>query len=299
MKHNLLIFGAIVGAFAVVAGVATQWQRLQPQFKLPEQNELVLQTPSVTEIQKQQIAKEAADLQVVLDTFARKYPGQFGIVVTDMVNGATASVNAREQMVSASLYKLFVGYGIYKKIDAGELKMTSPTKGSALTVGQCLYIMITISDNDCGYYLGAMVGWTQLDADLARIGLTQTKVNNYVAPGSGNINGDKLTSAADVAKFTEALYRGQLLSASSTEAYLNVLKATKLNTWLPSGLPSGAIIAHKTGALYNLVHDAGVVYTAKGDYVVVVMSRDWQNAAKQPPPAFADISRQLWDFFTR
>lgn len=297
MKRNLLVVGALVGAIAVIAGVAAQWQRIAPQLKLPEQNELVIHTPSVTEVQKQQITKEAAELQTLLDTFAKRYPGQFAIVATDMVNGATASVAADDQMVAASLYKLFVGYGIYKKIDAGELKTSSHTKGSALTVGQCLYIMITISDNDCGYYLGAMVGWAQLDADLARLGLTKTSVNNYVAPGSGNIDSDKLTSAADVAKFTEALYKGKLLSAGSTEAYLNVLKATRLNTWLPSGMPAGTVFAHKTGALYNLVHDAGVVYTQKGDYVVVVMSRNWQDAAKQSPPVFADISRQLWHFF--
>jgi beta-lactamase class A len=298
MKRIFLVLGTVVGAAAIIFGVASQWSRISPQFKISGITELALETPSQTELQKQQVAKETKEVQAIVTGFAAKYPNQFGIVVTDLANGATASVNDRQQMVAASLYKLFVGYGIYKKIDAGQLSPNSPTKGSALNVSQCLYIMITISDNDCGFYLGNMVGWAELDADLARLGLTQTKVNNYVTSGSGVVNGDKLTSAADVAKFTQALYKGELLNPDSTKTYIDVLKATKLNTWLPSGLPKGTVIGHKTGALYNLVHDAGIIYTSKGDYLLVVMSRDWENATKQPPPAFANISRLLWNYFT-
>lgn len=287
-----------MGAAAIIFGVASQWSRISPQFRISGITEVALQTPSQAELQTQQIAKETQELQAIANGFSAKYPNQFGIVVTDLANGATATVNDSHQMVAASLYKLFVGYGIYKKIDAGELKANSPAKGSALNVTQCLYIMITISDNDCGYYLGSMVGWSALDIDLSRLGLTQTKVNNYVSAGSGVVNGDKFTSAADVALFMQKLYKGELLSESATQSYIDVLKATKLNAWLPSGLPKGTVISHKTGALYNLVHDAGIIYTSKGDYLLVVMSRDWENATKQPPPAFADISRLLWNYFT-
>jgi len=298
MKRVLLVLGTVVGAAAIIFGVSGQWSRIAPQFKLPNINEVLVQTPSQSELQKQQIAKETQELQGIITGFSNKHPNQLGIVVTDMANGATATTNDRQQMVAASLYKLFVGYGIYKKIDAGTLHANSPTKGNPLNVSQCLYIMITISDNDCGYALGAMVGWQSLDDTLKQIGLTQTKVSNYVSANSGVVNGDKLTSAADVALFVQKLYKGELLSVSSTKTYLDILKADKLNTWLPSGLPSGTVIAHKTGALYNLVHDAGIIYSSKGDYLLVVMSRDWQNASTQPPPAFADISRQLWNYFT-
>lgn len=296
MKRIALVAGTFLGVAAVVAGVFVGWNRIQPQFRVPTQN-LVVTTLGAKELQKQQIAKETAELQTILDRFSAKYPGQFGIVVTDLKNGATAAAQATQQMVAASLYKLYVAYGIYKKIDAGQLKTTSKTTGSDLSVGKCLEIMIVVSDNDCGYALGVTVGWAALDADLARLGLTQTRVNNYVTPTSGNVTSDKLTSAADIALFIDMLYRGKLLSASSTKAFMDIMKATQLNTWLPSGLPDDAVIAHKTGALYNLVHDGGVVYTKYGDYLIVVMSRDWRNAQTQPPPAFADISRQLWDYF--
>lgn len=297
MKRVVLMAGTLLGVAAVIVGLWVAWDRIRPQLALPGQAGVTVTTPSVSEVQKQLIAKESAELQAVLDAFSAQYPGQFGIVVTDLKNGATASINAGEQMVAASLYKLYVAYGIFKKIDAGQLTLNSPTKGSSLTVGKCLEIMIVVSDNDCGYALGVMVGWAALDTDLARLGLTKTKVNNYINAASGEVNGDKLTSAADTALFTEALYKGKLLSADSTKKLTDIMKATQLNTWLPSGLPKGAVIGHKTGALYNLVHDAGIVYAPNGDYLIVVMSRNWGNAQTQPPPAFADISRRVWDFF--
>ncbi len=298
MKRIALIVGAMVGAAAIIGGIVISWQRISPQFRAMVIND-ALYVPTLTETQKQLVAQESSELQSMLDTFSKRYPGQFGIVVTDLTTNATASVGGKEQMVAASLYKMFVAYGIYKKIDAGQLKLTSKTVGHTLNVGQCMEIMIVVSDNDCGYYLGRMVGWAALDADLAKMGLTQTKVNNYISATSGNVSSDKLTSAADVATFTELLYRGKLLSPASTKSLLTTMRAVKLNTWLPSGMPKGAVIAHKTGALYNLVHDAGIVTTVNGDYLIVVMSRNWQNASKQPPPVFADISRQLWNYFSQ
>lgn len=179
-------------------------------------------------------------------------------------------------------------------IDQGSVTLNTWT-ASGQTVGDCMTAMITVSDNDCGFTLGKIVGWPALDADLAAHGLTQTLVNNY-GPGF-ELVGDKLTSPADVATFLQQLYEGKLLSHQSTDAYIALLKQDELNAWLPSGLPPGTAIAHKTGALYDVVHDAGIVYSVNSDYLIVVMTHSWDNAETQPPAVFADISRQIWNFF--
>lgn len=298
IKHAALLAGFAVGATAMVGGVAAQWQRLQPQFRLSSgTTELVIAAPSNAELNQRRVQKESDELQKIIDDFTATYHGNVAVVATDLATGASASVNGDMQMVSASVYKLFVAWGIYQKVDAGQLSLNSKTTVGGQTVAQCLDVMITISDNDCGYALGKIAGWAALDAQLAAKGYTKTKINNY--DKSGGLAGDKMTSANDVSRFVVALYRGELLSPASTEAFIALLKADKLNTWLPSGLPEGTVIAHKTGALYNVVHDAGVVYSGTGDYTVVVMTQGWKNAVKQPPAVFADISRQLWDFFTR
>jgi beta-lactamase class A len=226
LKQKALVAGTMLGAAALVGGLSVQWGRWQPEFKLPAPSVFTL--PTAAERLEQQVTIETAQLQAAVDTAARPYNGHVSIVVTDLQSDATASTAAQDQMVSASLYKLYVGWAIYQKIDQGALNLNSKTP-RGLTVGQCMYVMITVSDNDCGYTLGNMVGWANLDTKLAALGLTQTKINNY---GKGvDLVGDKLTSAADVALFTQMLYKGKLLSPQSTEAYMNLLKADELNAW--------------------------------------------------------------------
>ena len=53
---------------------------------------------------------------------------------------------------------------------------------------------------------------------------------------------------------------------------LEVLKRQQINDRLPSGLPSDATVAHKTGNLPGIAHDAGIVYTPTGPRIVVVLT---------------------------
>jgi beta-lactamase class A len=141
-----------------------------------------------------------------------------------------------------------------------------------------------------------MDGWQTLDDKLKLLGLKATMLNNY--DQKGNVLGDKQTTPSDIATFMEELYKGLLLSPTSTNDFLNLLKNDQLNDWLPSGLPTGTVIAHKTGALYDLVHDAGIVYSPKGDYLVVLMTKGWNDPVNDAPPVFTGLSSQLWSFFT-
>ncbi|HSW81426.1 MAG TPA: serine hydrolase [Candidatus Saccharimonas sp.] len=239
--------------------------------------------------------KESAQIQNMLQNFANRYPSQVSLVVVDLDNGASGSANATTQMVSASLYKMFVAYGIYQKIDGGELTKQSAVQAMGASVEDCLEAMIEVSDNDCGKALGDIVGWSALDAKLKTLGLTNTLTNNYDA--SGTMQGDKMTTAADVATFMRQLYTGTLLSKNSTADFIDLLKKDQVNDRLPTGLPAGTIIAHKTGDLYDVMHDAGFVYGPKGTYLVTMMTQDWDEPATQAPPLFTQLSQEVWRYF--
>lgn len=295
IKVPLMLTGFAVGAGSIVIGLVMTWYRLAPAFLPSSTFQQTVATQSITELNRQRTQKESAELQAQVDAFAQEYPGQVSVVVTDLNDQATAATDADNVTVSASLYKMFVAWGVYRRIDAGSLTIQSQTS-TGLTVGGCLYAMITVSDNDCGFALGSMVGWAYLDASLAGLGLTNTRTNNY--DSAYNLLGDKTTTARDVALFMAKLYQGSLLSAKSTDAFLTLLKEDKLNTGLPSGLPDSAVIAHKTGSLYDVVHDAGIIYSGNARYLLVVMTRGWQDPIRQPPAAFADISSKMWQYFT-
>lgn len=223
-----------------------------------------------------------AGLQTLLDNFAAANPGQFGIVVKDLSTGATASVSPHQQMTSASLYKLFVARRIYQQIDLGEYSAGQAAGGgSGRNIDGCLTVMINVSDNTCGRALGSILNWGAQDHALSIEGYNETTLAS-----------PQKTSAADVGTMMERLYNGTLLSGNSSAKFLGLLKDQRVNNRLPMGLPAGTVIAHKTGDLNGYVHDAGIVYGPKTNYLVVAM-----GAPGAAPAQFAELSSQLWNFF--
>jgi beta-lactamase class A len=226
-------------------------------------------------------------LQPIIDKFVNaNTAANWGIVVKDLKTGQVASYQPDRQIASASLYKLFVAERIYQQIDVGQLTSGSPAGGgTGETVDQCLTVMINISDNDCGRALGGILGWGAQNQALDQEGYTGTDLST-----------PQQTTANDVGRLFTRLYDRTLLSPSSEDEFIGLLKDQQVNNRLPQGLPAGTVIAHKTGDLDGVVHDAGIVYGPKTDYLVVVTSGSW-TAVGEVPPMFADLSSQLWNFF--
>ncbi len=243
-------------------------------------------TPAATALPVRSVAVEQAGLQQLLNQFVGgQHDGQFAIVVQDLHTGATASIDPDRSMESASLYKLFVAEQIYHMIDAKTLSYSTATGGgSNATIGTCLNRMITLSDNTCGLVLGNLLDWGEQNPALNAQGFTETDLTT-----------PQQTSARDVATLFERLYDNTLDSPDSNTAFLGLLKNQLINDRLPQGLPAGTVIAHKTGNLDNMVHDAGIVYGLRADYVVVVMSGPWAQPGNAPAQ-FASLSQQLWQY---
>lgn len=222
-------------------------------------------------------------LQSMLEAFNSHHAGKYAIVVKDLKTGETGAVNASRSMTSASLYKLFVAAKVYQRVDAGQTSLSAPAgRGTGRTVGSCTEIMIDISDNECGRALATILGWGRQDAELQKDGYTGTKLSD-----------PQMTSAGDAARLLERLYNGSLLSPGMSGEYLKHLKDQRVRDRLPKGLPVGTEIAHKTGDLNGYVHDAGIIYGPKTDYLVVMMSGP-HGAPESAKPAFGDLNAKLW-----
>jgi beta-lactamase class A len=94
------------------------------------------------------------------------------------------------------------------------------------------------------------------------------------------------TTPEDMGRFFELLYKGEVVSTESSEKIINLLATAQINNRIPALLPKESTlkIAHKTGELSGLRHDAGIVLVNNptkdtverhaDDYVVVLMSKD-------------------------
>ncbi len=224
----------------------------------------------------------SAQMQSVLNTFAAQAGAPVYAIVKDLKTGQSATVASDQTITSASLYTLFVAHGIYRLIDTGKLSLSSNVPGASSNVGDCLAAMITVSDNTCGEAMEAMLGSSKYTPTLAQYGFTHTRFDYPT-----------VTSAGDVATLYERLYNGTLLSPNTSQQFLNLLKDQRVNNRLPQGLPTGTVFAHKTGDVLGFVHDAGIVYGPKTDYLVAVMTGPW-NAPGDAPIQFKNLSSKLY-----
>ncbi|MDQ3547706.1 MAG: class A beta-lactamase-related serine hydrolase, partial [Chloroflexota bacterium] len=73
-----------------------------------------------------------------------------------------------------------------------------------------------------------------------------------------------VTTAADIAALYVMLINGQIISESVSQEMLLLLKDQQINDRLPAYLPEDTIVAHKTGNLDGLIHDAGIIFAPTG-----------------------------------
>ncbi len=102
------------------------------------------------------------------------------------------------------------------------------------------------------------------------------------------------TFQRDVGLLFKRLYQGKCVSKDLDAQMLAIYKAQVDTDMLPDKLPKGTVVAHKTGEVRDLRHDGGIVYTAKGDYVLVVFTRDYT-----PYASVADLSRRVYDGYVK
>jgi beta-lactamase class A len=84
------------------------------------------------------------------------------------------------------------------------------------------------------------------------------------------------------------------ISRRGAAAMLEVLEAQEFNEKIPAGLPPGTTVAHKTGDITGVHHDAAIVYpSGETPYVLVVLTSgfDKEDAANH---LIAGLSRAVW-----
>src|SRR5262249_28010103 len=86
-----------------------------------------------------------------------------------------------------------------------------------------------------------------------------------------------------------------LFSAGSRAKMIDLLKAQEVNEKIPARLPKGTPVAHKTGDITGVHHDAAIVFPpGKSPYILVVLTAGFDNE-KSANQIIAEISQVVWD----
>jgi beta-lactamase class A len=162
--------------------------------------------------------------------------------------------------------------------------------GAPLSLRALCEAMITVSSNLAANNLIEKLGAKNIQATADRLGASGMQVLRGVEDQKAFDNGlNNTTDAAGLATLMRALGRGEAIDARASAAMIEILKRQQFNTGIPAGLPAGTIVAHKTGNITRIHHDAAVVY-ARRPYVLVILVRGIDDL-KVSAKLMADIAR--------
>jgi len=240
----------------------------------------------------------------------------------DAKPGEEILINADVRFHAASTMKVPVMIELFRRVEAGQLKLDdtvlvtnqftsihdgtpytlSATEdsdgeiykamGSQLSYRRLVEAAITVSSNLATNILIEHLGAKNVQATVDRMNASGMQVLRGVEDQKAFDAGkNNTTDARALLTLFEAIAKGQAVSAVASASMIEILKRQQFDTGIPAGLPAGTVVAHKTGSITRIRHDAGIVYGAR-PYVLVVLVRGIQDS-KVSDALIADISRAI------
>ena len=249
---------------------------------------------------------------------------RLGIAFYDSETAIQWSYNGDAWFHAASTMKLAVLLGVYRQVARGEMAGDEPVHvrnkflsivdrrpfkleishdddpevysnlGRTMTVKQLAYQMITTSSNFATNLLVDVVGVDVIQAALRELGIEGVSVLRGVedqAAYEAGLNNE--VTANGLMKLLRLIAEGRAFSPEACADMLEILLDQRFKRGIPAGLPGEARVAHKTGNISTVDHDAGIVYLAdRNPYVVVILTQFPTEAGRGP--AVAEVSNDIF-----
>jgi beta-lactamase class A len=165
--------------------------------------------------------------------------------------------------------------------------------GKTLTLEQLNEAMITVSSNFATNLLIEKLGVEKIRATVTTLGAEGMQILRGVEDQKAFDKGlNNSTTARGLLVLFERLGHGRAIDPTSDAAMVAVLKRQTFNDAMPAGLPPSIEVAHKTGNITRIHHDAGIVF-AKRPYVLVMLVRGMQEQ-KESAALMAAISKVVY-----
>jgi beta-lactamase class A len=169
--------------------------------------------------------------------------------------------------------------------------------GRTLTLRQLCEAMITVSSNFAANLLIEKLGVENIRRTVTALGAGGMQVLRGVEDGKAFEKGlNNTTTARGLLELLDRIAHGRAVDSDSDRAMIEILKRQKFNDAIPAGLPSGTPVAHKTGNITRIHHDAAIVY-GPTPYVLVLLVRGIEDK-QQSAALMAELSRAVYESAT-
>lgn len=272
-----------------------------------------------------------ATLKKRLEELAAAGHATYGVVFKDLGTGLTIRIDETKVMHAASTMKTPVLLEVLRRVDEKTLDLdqeiavensftsaadgspfsielektdgpTAAKMGGTLTLGSLVNEMIVRSSNLATNLVLTLVTPAAVQKLVDEMGAPSVKVRRCVEDTKAYEKGlNNETDAAGMAAIMEACRRSRKLSAGARAKAWDILAAQTFNDQIPAGLhpQSGAIVAHKTGTITSIQHDAAVVRLPDGrEYVLVLLASGFpenEEGRKRVLETTRKMSRAVWD----
>jgi len=250
---------------------------------------------------------------------------RLGIAFYDAETTLQWSYNADAWFHAASTMKLAVLLAVFRQCARGELTLDEPVHvrnkflsihdrtpyrldvdrdaeaevyqhlGRTMAVGPLTHAMITASSNFATNLLVDALGVPVIQAALEELRIDGVKVLRGVedhAAFAAGINNE--VTASGLLKLLRLIAEGQAYGAEASARMREILLGQRFKSGIPAGLPGAARVAHKTGNISTVHHDAGIVYLeGRQPYVLVILTQFPSDAERTT--AVAEVSRDIYE----
>jgi beta-lactamase class A len=267
-----------------------------------------------------------ARLDSSVDRILASHPREtIAVAYYDMRDGSTLLRNEHEVFHAASTMKVPVMLGIFEAVTRGELRLEQKVMvrndfvsifdgshfaldsgedsdpelyrlvGTEVTLEELVRRMIDRSSNLATNLVIELIGAPRVMALMKQIGANDIQVLRGVEDDKAYHAGmNNTTTAYDLMLIFRTLAESRAVSADASRKMIDILLLQEHNDGIPKGLPAGTKVAHKTGSITKISHDAGLIIAPDGSqYVLVVLTRGFlqdEDAEK----VIAAISRAIW-----
>ncbi|HEY4733108.1 MAG TPA: serine hydrolase [Gemmatimonadaceae bacterium] len=172
--------------------------------------------------------------------------------------------------------------------------------GKMMRVDELAYHMITTSSNLATNLLMGVIGPESVSETLKNLHVDEgielkRGVEDELAFEKGISN---MVTADGLLKILVMLAEGKAFSPALSRRMMDILHGQEFNQGIPARLPKGTRVAHKTGEISTVAHDAGVVYLPKRKPYSLVILTEWDQGATGRSRTIASISHAIYEALT-
>ena len=254
------------------------------------------------------------NLRAAIDTIVKEQKTvACAVAVRDYNSDFRFGLDADRLFHAASTIKVAILLAVMKAVDEGRAKLTDPLHvrnrflsvvdrtpykldrssdgypqlyksiGRTAKIADLADSMITSSSNLATNLLLDFVGTEEAARVLRDAGVEGVHLRRGVEDENAYDEGINNETTAEGLVQLFGVLRGEFLSKKSRDQAIHILLQQRFTSMIPAGLPSHATVAHKTGEISTVCHDAGIVYLPEREpYIVAILTEvDTDSSARR------------------